>query len=442
MQQMTRPDVFGCRSGLKAARLTNSESVAVIGPLVNNFSPATIDASESADAVRSPARRGLARIWKGVVCLWKYLLGVVFCQNLFTSVLVVGWTYRLVQRSVLKQWWKQSRIRSEGVSLEHFLTRSPQIHDPVYWPNWILRQVPGAAVQRANGLTFGPRFRAFLKALFHSLWLNLKTGAQGIFNTWVLTLPGCTLWLFAWYDGWNNSFNKGYEQAAVGPLTGIFGVMLFIAAMFYLPLAQARQAATGQWRSFYQFRLVWSLVRRKWLACLGLAILYSTLSVPVTILKTVPVFFPQMKIEALANATDPQALQILKIYFFWASFVVFPAYVVLRLAAARIYAASVLSAVQRGVITEEALAEIEWEALHWLDLLEVQPRKTRHVLVRLVAWVGTRAGRMTVAVAIFLVWFTFVAQIFTSEFLNYHPVIGWLNQPLVQLPWFHYIPLA
>jgi hypothetical protein len=39
-----------------------------------------------------------------------------------------------------------------------------------------------------------------------------------------------------------------------------------------------------------------------------------------------------------------------------------------------------------------------------------------------------------------MVWFTFVAQIFISEFINYHPVIGWLNQPLVQLPWFHYVP--
>jgi hypothetical protein len=37
-------------------------------------------------------------------------------------------------------------------------------------------------------------------------------------------------------------------------------------------------------------------------------------------------------------------------------------------------------------------------------------------------------------------WFAFVAQIFVSEFFNYHPVVGWLNQPLVHLPWFRYIP--
>ncbi len=41
-----------------------------------------------------------------------------------------------------------------------------------------------------------------------------------------------------------------------------------------------------------------------------------------------------------------------------------------------------------------------------------------------------------------LVWFAFVAQIYASEFMNYHPGIGFLNQPLVQLPWFRYIPSA
>ena len=256
----------------------------------------------------------------------------------------------------------------------------------------------------------------------------------------MLTLPGCVLWLFAWYDGWNNSFNKGYEQAAVGPLTGVLGIILFILAMFYVPMAQARQAATGQWRSFYHFKLVWTLIRRRWLACLGLAVLFSLLSIPVTILKTMPAFFPQMNDGRLLMMSDAEALQLLKTYFFWAGLVVFPSYVFLRLKAARIYAGSVVSALQSGVIGEDALGELEWQALHRLELLRVHPAPARHVFVRAITWVGTRAGRVTIALATFLVWFTFVAQIFISEFLNYHPVIGWLNQALVQLPWFQYIP--
>ena len=49
---------------------------------------------------------------------------------------------------------------------------------------------------------------------------------------------------------------------------------------------------------------------------------------------------------------------------------------------------------------------------------------------------------VTVGVLTALVWFTFVSQIYIAQFLNHHPVVGWLNQPLVQLPSFHYIPDA
>jgi hypothetical protein len=50
-------------------------------------------------------------------------------------------------------------------------------------------------------------------------------------------------------------------------------------------------------------------------------------------------------------------------------------------------------------------------------------------------------GRITTGVALFLVWFSFVAQIYVSEFLLKSSWgHGWVNQPLVQLPWFNYIP--
>ena len=45
-------------------------------------------------------------------------------------------------------------------------------------------------------------------------------------NTWVLTLVPSLLMLFSWEAGWDNSFNKGYEQAAIGPTTGTLGIDL------------------------------------------------------------------------------------------------------------------------------------------------------------------------------------------------------------------------
>lgn len=124
----------------------------------------------------------------------------------------------------------------------------------------------------------------------------------------------------------------------------------------------------------------------------------------------------------------------------WSAALVFPAFIVLRLVATRVYASGVLSAVQRGAVSEEQLGEFEWEALHRLDLLHLKPAPHRHALARFMTWASSRAGRLTGYGVLAFVWFTFVAQIFISEFFHYHPREGWLNQPLVQLPWFHYIP--
>lgn len=273
---------------------------------------------------------------------WKYFFGMFLCQIAVGALIVVGWTYRLMQRSALRAWWKQSALAEEGLTFGRFAAGSHLTAVHGRWPNWIVAN---------DGAWNRPRSK-LLRRLFGSLITNLRLGLQGMFNTWVLTLPAGALWLFAWHAGWNNSFYKGYEQAAIGPLIGLLGVAWFIAAMF------------------------------------------------------------------------------------------FPACVILRLAVVRIYASAVLGAVQSGAVGEERLAEIEWESMHRLDLLRHRPAPVRPRIVRLLAWAGTRAGRAAGAAALVFIWFTFVAQIFVSEFFNYHPGVGWLNQPLVQLPWFQYIPAA
>jgi hypothetical protein len=372
------------------------------------------------------------RFWNVTVFAWKYVVGMAFCQFFLGSILIVGWTYRLMQRVVYKRWWQRSDMRSNGVSFQQFLADDPATQAHRHWPNWLVEQNFFEAVRRRP-----------LKALVNSLWLNFRIGFQGIFNTWVLTLPGCALMLFSWYDGWNNSFNKGYEQAAVGPLTGLSGLFLFILAMLYVPMGQARQAATGNWRSFYQFRLVWRLVLRHWPACLGLAILYSALCVPVTVFRILPQSFPQMdKLtpEFLATLTNAQIVADLNRYYFKVGALIFVAYVFLRLVAARIYATGLLSAVEQGVVPVEALAENERTQLQRLNLLRVRTTPPRHVLIRLVGKTVTWGFWGVATFAMALVWFSFVAQLYIAQFMNYIPGIGWLNQPLVQLPLFHFIP--
>jgi hypothetical protein len=60
--------------------------------------------------------------------------------------------------------------------------------------------------------------------------------------------------------------------------------------------------------------------------------------------------------------------------------------------------------------------------------------------VRAVGGVASLTARSGAVALAALLWLAFVAQIFVSEFLHYHPFVGWLNQPLVLLPWFHYVP--
>jgi hypothetical protein len=284
----------------------------------------------------------------------------------------------------------------------------------------------------ANALNTG-------RALVNSLWLNFWIGLPAIANTWVLTLPACLLWWFGWYDGWNNSFNKGYEQAVVGPLISLFGIAWFITAMFYVPLAQARQAVTGQCRSFYQFRLIWKLARDRWVYCVLLAFLYGLLSIPLSILKSSPMFWMHAS-PALGALTSVQVVASLKAYFFWCAVVMLPAFVIVHVAAARIYASGLVSLVQNGKIATSELAPIERDTLAGLGLLSLRAEPERHAFVRVVSWTGTRLGRTAGAVTLVLVWFSFVAQIYIAEFVNYHAGLGWINQPLIQLPWFRYIP--
>lgn len=373
-----------------------------------------------------------ALLWKGPAGFLKFFVGMIFCQTLLGSILIVGWTYRIMQRVIYKRWWSQSPLRRSGLSFQEYLGQSPQTRLHLHWPNWILQQ---NFLEVIRGRP--------IKAFVQSLWLNFKVGFRGIVNTWVLTLPGCVLMLFSWYDGWNNSFNKGYEQAPVGPLTGILGLILFVLPMLYIPMAQARQAATGEWRSFYQFRLVRRLVLRRWPACLGLAALYALVSLSILILRVLPQYFPQMghqTVEALAALPKAQLRNNLNGYFFWCATIVLPAFVALRVLAARIYATGLLSAVEHGAIPPDWLASSERMELERLNLLQVNTAPKRHLLLRMVGDTVNWIVWGIAAVSMFLVWFAFVAQIYVAQFLNYIPGIGWLNQPLVQLPFFHFIP--
>lgn len=400
--------------------------------------PTTLEAVPRFQHGDCAARRPYHRLLRWPVGLSKWLFGALCGMSLALSFLIVGWAQRMAQREVLKTWWKRRRTAANKESFADFAAADGRTVEHAGWPNWFLGQ---------HASDFDPqvvcsRSCRWKHRLFGSLIRNAKLGVQAAFNTAVLTLPGTLLWSFAWYAGWINSFHKGYENYAIGPSTFALGIALFIAAMFYVPMALARQASTGDWRAFYQFKFVWRLVRRQWLGTCRLALLALGLTVPVLILKTAPAFWPQLSESLLALSPAEQLTRVQR-YFFLAALYGVPAFVYFRMVAARVYARAIADGVQSGAIAHDELADGEWQALHRLGLLEVQPQPARHWAWRAIRWLGTRTESFTAGVATFLVWLLFVVNVMTHEFIKFHVGgRGWWNQPLIQLPWFDYTPDA
>jgi len=355
----------------------------------------------------------VTRLRKTLAALWKTLLGGVFCQFPLTALLVIGWTYRAMQRRALHRWAGLAPLPvAEAIAARDALLAERRLGA---WPNWVL----------------GPRGVGSLVA-------NARVGLLAILNTWVVTLFPASLLALGWYAGWDNSFNKGYEQHTHGIVLSLIGIALFLPVLALLPFAQARQAITGDVRAFYDLRVVYRVATRRPLHALGVAVVYGFVSLPISILIVMPLFFDRI-VPSTLEMSDAELLAFLNRYYFRLSVFGFLAYVGVRLLATRMYCDAIVSALRSRALTSEALHPMEQAALDRLGLIPTDDTVSRsHPVVR-----ATRpVWRATAIAALLVVWFGFVAQIYIREFLVYHPIRGWLNQPLIQVPWFRYVPAA
>jgi hypothetical protein len=107
----------------------------------------------------------------------------------------------------------------------------------------------------------------------------------------------------------------------------------------------------------------------------------------------------------------------------------------------RVHARALLEAVQSGGLPAERISDWEWQALHRLGCTTPQPTPNRPRIVQFLLRFGTKTTHTVAAGATFAVWLLFTGQILTSEFFKYTAWgRGWCNQPLIQLPWFNYVP--
>jgi hypothetical protein len=359
--------------------------------------------------------------------LWRAAVGVFMCFNLFalnylTSVFAFGWLQRWTQMRVLKGWWKRSRLR-DAISFAEFCEQlGPTAPSPA--PRWFWKE---------RQLTCPALFTPV-----HSLWLNLKKGLQGLFAVYCLTLVPCLLMLYSWDFGWLNSFHKGYEQWWVGIAAGWLGLFLFILALFYVPLALVHQAATGEFRAFFQLRVIRKLIQARLTACLGLAFLFGFFSI----------VFEAMRLFLISenfpgndrSISAAEGLVYLRYYFLAWTVPFFLSLLVLRGAAAAIYRSAWLKALRLGRLNP---ADLHPTLAGWLDHLDLMPRPAPRggPVGRAVKGTFGFSYRLVATVLLFALWFGFLTRFYTGYFFNSTDALGFLNHPLVQLPCIDYTPI-
>jgi hypothetical protein len=116
-------------------------------------------------------------------------------------------------------------------------------------PGWLLgpREVEGRPTGR-------------LARALGGLAANIRAGLMALTALLAWTLPFTLLWLGAWWAGWENSFNKGYEQALVGPAVALFGSLLAALILPALPLMLAHLAAEDRLSAAFELRRLRGLV--------------------------------------------------------------------------------------------------------------------------------------------------------------------------------------
>jgi hypothetical protein len=153
-------------------------------------------------------------------------LGTLLCTGPVTAVIALGWLMR----------------RSGHLARDRFGTVAEA-------PGWLLG--PREAGGRPSGL---------IQRALGGLGANIRSGAMALTALLAWTLPFSLLWLGAWWAGWENSFNKGYEQAFVGPSVFLFGAVLAALIFPALPLMLSHLAAEDRLSAAFDLRRLRSVI--------------------------------------------------------------------------------------------------------------------------------------------------------------------------------------
>lgn len=342
----------------------------------------------------------------------RLILAVLLCWFVASAVLVVGWVARLSRRTALKALLaKRGRVAIGRADAEPFAENA-------HWPGWIA----------------GPKgHRRGVRGWLGGLLENLRLGLACLVPTLIVTAPAGILWLLGWWGGWNNSFNKGYEQSWVGPAVGVVGILLWLAVVPLVPLARARVAVTGDWRAFFGLRVLRRIAARQRWPLVCLALLAIACALWFVFIRAIPPFVLQTQIPDIEKLTVDQTRAISLAVYLSTGAVMLAGYLLVHLWAARIYAAGLHRAVAGGFLQPDRLHAGERAVLDAIEAVPVResagaaPPRRPNLAVR--GLNSALALPLTIAG-----WFVVAALLYVAQFLLYAPA-NWLVHPLVHLPW-------
>ena len=337
-----------------------------------------------------PAAAAAAQPTRGLIyrlsALAKCVVVVALALTPFTGFLVLGWLARLMRREAVIAGVRKSRDLSRSQALGLMQTDSV-LSDFVRFPGW-----------------------------WSGLWRTVVDGLRAVLVVAALIVPFGLILLIAWWAGWENSFNKGYEQAWVGPLLGLTGVGIGIALLSHLPMAFAHFAAEGRVRAAFDLGVIRRLIRAvRWRYVL-LTLATVLLSAPLYLAQILPTFMEKIN-PALINADAATAAKIAFQWHLGATIYLVTVLIILRKWAARLYGQATIG-VSPG--TDSFVMRITRSVT--ADTGDSEPTRRGRIG-------GLIAGLITVAA-----WLGFFVMLYIAQFAN-HAWWNWVNHPIVGLPW-------
>lgn len=294
-------------------------------------------------------------------------IGALLCLTPLTAVIVLGWLMRLMQAEGRR--WREVPAGA----------RPPRAAG---LPHWI------------TGAAGDPRL---LWRWFGGLIDNIRLGLAALITLAASTLPFMLLWLFSWWSGWENSFNKGYEQAWIGPVIWLAGTIVSLPLLARLPMALAHQAAEGRKVAFFAGGEVRALIDAAGWRYVLLAAVSVLVAVAILLLRAAPVFVEAWWPGFTGLDADGVAA-FARRYHLIAGIIAFVAVLLLRRWAARLHG------------------------------------RASRVLEQGVRRGAGRMGTLMRHLLLWLIWLALPVLIVVGQFFHHH-WWAWVAHPLIGLPW-------